>query len=207
MSDIFGKHSGSTYNEGLVDCTSEKDFSERLEKCGAIWNAHEASYAPTSGPQFFNYFIWYKSDTVCHSMRADLRESVGLGCPPDFTTNASETINAMMKRKVNYEESEWPQFSEEIKHFMKQQREEIIRALSGRGQHHWIQQFSHYSVLPSKWAKMGPEQWREIIVQFDKATVKSKRSSPGSTSASTSTLAEEPSEKRLCVSTEESGIT
>ena len=37
LSDIW--HSGSTYNEGLVDSTSEKDFSERLEKCKAIWNA------------------------------------------------------------------------------------------------------------------------------------------------------------------------
>ena len=213
LSDIFGKHSGSTYNEGLVDCTSEKDFSERLEKCRAIWNVREAPYAPTSGPRFFNYFLRYKSDTVCHNMRADLRESVGLGCPPKiFTTNASESINAMMKRKVNYKESEWPQFNEEVKQLVKQQREEIIRALSGRGQYRLIQQFSYYSVLPSKWAKMRPEQRREVIAQFDKALMKSKRSYPGSTSTSVSTstpstLAEEPSEKQLCVSAEESGIT
>ena len=63
LSDIFGKHSGSTYHEGLVDSTLEKDFGERLEKCRAIWNAREA---PTSGPWFSNYFVHYKS--VCHSI-------------------------------------------------------------------------------------------------------------------------------------------
>ena len=36
LCDIFGKHSGSMYNEGLVDCTSDKDFGERLEKCRAV---------------------------------------------------------------------------------------------------------------------------------------------------------------------------
>ena len=55
--------------------------------------------------------------------------------------------------------------------------------------------------------KMRPEQRREVIAQFDKATMKSKRSSSGSTGLSTSTIAEEPSEKQLCVSAEESGIT
>ena len=211
LSDIFGKHSGSTYSEGLVDCASEKDFSERLEKCRAVWNAREAPFAPSSGPRFFNYFLRYKSDVVCHSMRADIRESVGLGCPPKiFTTNASESINAMMKRKVNYKESEWPQFNEEVKELVKQQREEIIRALSGRGQYRLIQQFSHYSVSPSKWIKMRPEQRREVVTQFDKATMKSKRTlPPGSVRASASTLivTEQPSEKKLSVSAEESGIT
>ena len=201
LCDIFGKHSGSMYNEGLVDCTSDKDFGERLEKCRAVWNAREAPYAPTSGPRFFNYFLRYKSDSVCHTMRADLRESVGLGCPPKiFTTNASESINAMMKRKVNYKECEWPQSNEEVKELVKQQREEIIRALSGRGQYRLIEQFSHYSISPSKWAKMRPEQRREVVTQFDKATMKSKRSPPGSTSTptSTSTVIEQLSENHLC---------
>ena len=126
LNDIFGKHSGSTYNEGLVDSTSEEEFNDRLAKCEAVWNAREAPYAPTSGPRFYDYFLRYKSSIVCHNMRKDLRESVGLGSPPRiFTTNVSESINAVMKHKVNYKESEWPQFNEELKQLVKQQREEI----------------------------------------------------------------------------------
>ena len=72
-----------------------------------------------------------------------------------------------------------------------------------------IEQFSHYSVSPSNWAKMRPEQRREVVTQFDKATMKSKRSPPGSipTPTSTSIVTKQPSENHLCVSAKESGIT
>ena len=96
---------------------------------------------------------------------------------------------------MNYKESEWPQFNEEFKEL---QLEEIIRTLSGRGQYRLIQQFSHYSVSPSKWIKMKPEQCRKVITQFDKATKKNKRTMPPGSihaSASTSIVTEQPSEK------------
>ena len=173
ISDIFGKHCGSTYNEGLVDSASEDQFFERLTKCEKIWNAREAPYAPLGGPRFFDYFNRYKSSAVCHSMRRDIRESVGLGSPPvPFTTNASESINALMKRKVNYKESEWPQFNAQMKEVVKQQHEEVVRALSGRGQFKLLPEYSHYSVSATKWAKMKPEQRREVVAKFSKASVK-----------------------------------
>ena len=45
---LFGNRSGSTYNEGLVDCSSVDEFNDRLSKCESVWNAREASYAPQS---------------------------------------------------------------------------------------------------------------------------------------------------------------
>ena len=207
VDDIFGKHTGSTYNEGLVDANSEEEFKDRLSKCEAVWNAREAPYAGARGPQFYNYFLRYKSGVVCHSMRRDLREAVGLGSPPRiFTTNASESINAMMKRKVNYSESEWPQFNEAVKQLVKQQREEIIRALSGRGQYRLAQQFSHYSVSATKWAKMRPEQRREVITQFDKATMRSKRLSSGTSSALASTDCNPSSQLNVCASVQKTVV-
>ena len=119
LSDIFGKHCGSTYSEGLVDATSVQDFNERLAKCEEDWNGHEMPYAPVGGPRFFDYFCRYKSDVVCYTMRKDIRESVHLGSPPEiFTTNASVV----------------------------KQQEEIVRALSGRGQFRLLPLFSHFSV-------------------------------------------------------------
>ena len=210
VSDIFGKYSGSTYSEGLVDSSSEKEFNDRLTKCEAVWNAREAPYASARGPQFYSYFVRYKSAIVCHNMRQDLREAVGLGSPPrTFTTNASESINAMLKRKVNYKESEWPEFNEAVKQLVMEQREEIIRALSGRGQYRLVQQFSHYSVSATKWAKMRPEQRREVITQFDKATMRSRRESVGSSCATSATdfeMQSKQSEGQLCISAEDSGI-
>ena len=63
-----------------------------------------------------------------------------------------------------------------------------------------IQQVLHYSVSPSKRVIMRPKQHREVVAQFDKATMKSKRSPPGSTHALTSNTAEQPFEETLgCV--------
>ena len=99
-----------------------------------VWDLREKPYAPSSRPRFFHYFVQYQADVVKYHMQKDLRESVGLGCPPSsFTTNASESINAAIKRKVDFKESGWPEFNENIKHFVESQREEVIRALSGRG--------------------------------------------------------------------------
>ena len=166
-------------------------------------------------PSFFDYFCSKKADVVRYNMRRDLRESAGLGSPPGiFTTNASESINSMMKRKVSFKESEWPHFNDQVKELVKQQREEVIRALSGRGQYRLSQQFSHFSVSAAKWAKMRPEQRREIIMRFDKGTMKTKQRSSSSGpstifSLSTSEVScgQQSAIRRLSVTAVDSGIT
>lgn len=40
--DIFGKHCGGTYQEGLVDSTNPEDFDTHLENCRSVWTACEA---------------------------------------------------------------------------------------------------------------------------------------------------------------------
>lgn len=55
------------------------------------------------------------------------QEATGIGSPPEiFATNASESINAMLRCKVDYKESEWPAFNEKVKQLAKQQQEEVI---------------------------------------------------------------------------------
>ena len=179
VADIFGKRSGSMYEEDLVDATSPYDFDTRLESCREIWNTREAPYTPSSGPRFHTYFVRYKASAVCYNMRKDLREAAGLGSPAGtFTTNASESVNAAIKRKVEYKESEWPTFNDKIKQLAKQQREEVIRSLSSRGQYRLLPQYLHFGVPTTKWGKMKPDQRSHIVNKFDMATVKSKSSIP-----------------------------
>lgn len=60
-------------------------------------------------------------------MRKDLREAVGLGSPPAiFTTNSSESVNAVLKKKVDYKQHEWPRFNEHLKEVVEGQRDEVI---------------------------------------------------------------------------------
>ena len=118
--DIFGKRVGNTFQEGLVDSSSVEEVDDCLHRFQPIWDARELSDAPVSRPRFYKYFCQYQADVVKYHMRKDLREAAGLGSPPSiFTTNAAESINAAaLKRKVDYKESEWPNFNDHIKQFV-----------------------------------------------------------------------------------------
>lgn len=42
LADVFGKRSGNTYEEGLVDSKDGDDFDAQLDNCEAIWLSREA---------------------------------------------------------------------------------------------------------------------------------------------------------------------
>jgi hypothetical protein len=116
------------YKEGLVDCLSEEEFDVSLQSLKEIWNDYEQPFAPAAGPQFHSYFRRYQAEVVKYHMRKDLREAVGLGSPPNiFTTNISESVNAMIKKKVYYKEQEWPKFNEHLKQLKQEQRDLVMR--------------------------------------------------------------------------------
>ena len=55
---------------------------------------------------FIRWFLSNKLPVIRDTMLKPVREECGLGCPPQpFTTNASESINAILKRKVDYKQS------------------------------------------------------------------------------------------------------
>lgn len=116
ISDIFGRRVGNTYQEGLVDSYCASDFDSCLQNCQDIWNARESSYRRPGQPSFFEYFVQHYAKTISHTMLKDIRTVVGLGSPPAiFTTNASESLNAALKKKMNFKETEWPEFNEAMK--------------------------------------------------------------------------------------------
>ena len=93
-------------------------------------------YTRDGQASFFHYFKTHYSTIIRSTMLKGLRTSVSLGSPPAiFTTNPSESLNAVIKRKVDYKATEWPQFNDQMKQMVEGQREEAIRALSGRGQY------------------------------------------------------------------------
>lgn len=168
IDDIFGKRVGNSFQEGLVSSCSADEVEERLQKLKSIWNTREEAYAPASGPRFHSYFSKHQADVVKYHMRKDLRETTLLGSPPSiFTTNGSESINAAIKRKVNYKESDWPQFNKQVKEFVSHQHEEIVRALSGRGKYCLRPDFSHYGVTAPEWMRMRPDH-KASLTNFQK---------------------------------------
>ena len=132
--NIFGKQCGSVYQEGLVDSEDERSFNSSLENCRNVWIDRETKYLPEGRIPFYDYFVTHYSGVIRRFMLKDLRTAVGLGSPPAiYTTNACESLNAVIKRKVNYKESEWPQFNEQMKELVDRQREEALGFVRSTG--------------------------------------------------------------------------
>ena len=167
LDDVFGKCEGNVRFEGLVDSTSIDDFDKKFEALQECWNGRERPYSGDAGPQFHNHFSRYFAKVVRNHMRKDQRELVGLGSPPTiYTTNASEALNSVLKKGVNFKKTQWPEFVQSVKHLVDAQYEEIVRALSGRGQYRLCEETRHLGVVLEEWNKMRPDQRQRIVQWF-----------------------------------------
>ena len=88
----------------------ENDFDAKVQSLTQSWCSH----AVPSGAhvdQFIDYFVEKKAHIIRKTMICLAREGCGLGCPPDiFTTNVSESINAILTRKVDYKRNQLQEF-------------------------------------------------------------------------------------------------
>jgi hypothetical protein len=221
LADIFGKQCGNTFQEGLIDSKNAVDFHHRLKACKVLWEERDAIL--DDAPSFFDYFNHHYATIISNTMLKDVRTAAGLGSPPSkFTTNASESLNAVIKRKVDYSETQWSLFNDRMKELVFEQRDEVIRAISGRGEYRLCKGYEYLQILPQEWAKMTPDQRKRHIKKFDAAALRIQTShGSGSTqneTASTScSLLSEPccsntplshsiNEKYLSIPCEDSGI-
>jgi hypothetical protein len=90
---------------------------------------------------------------------ASIRFECGLEDPSDiFTTNPSETINALLKHKVEYKRSELPVFIEKVKELVEEQNREVECAVINRGKYQLRKQFKFLEITESKWFSMNQQQ-------------------------------------------------
>ena len=77
----------------------------------------------TCNLQKFDYLVNIKASVIRDTMLYPVTVECGLGCPPDiFTTNASENVNAVLKRKLDYKQSELPQFIDKVEEVIAEQQ-------------------------------------------------------------------------------------
>jgi len=83
---------------------------------------------------FFDWLSQYKVENIVCGMLKPVRREAGLGNPPlPFTTNASESVNAMLKRKVDYKKNELHVFINHLQQVVDEQEKEVERAVISRG--------------------------------------------------------------------------
>ena len=132
VSDIFGSQVGGCHFEGLVDARSDSEFEDGVSALTAKWRClDDQQYGPVG--RFVSWFLTYKKSDIQNGLLRPVRQSAGLGDPPAvFTTNASESINAVLKSKVHYRKSELPVLLDKLKEVIEEQDNEVERAVIGR---------------------------------------------------------------------------
>ena len=169
--EIFGKQIGSTYIAGLVDSQNEDDLFDKLEAKKAEWLKREADNVGVV-PGFFDWFLQYKVEMITSGMLQPLREDAGLGYPPiSFTTNACESLNTVLKRKVNYKKNELPAFVEHLKSLIDEQERELERAVIGRGKYRFKREFQHLQLEEVVWFRMSRDQREKHLKKVAQAQI------------------------------------
>lgn len=103
LDDVFGRKLDTVFQEGLVDCHDSDDYEAKLQES---WRKFEEAGAD----KFINLFMANKAGTIRTTI---LRSVRGLGNPP--STNASESINALLKSKVEYKKHQLPEFIDKVR--------------------------------------------------------------------------------------------
>ena len=169
LDDIFGAKLEGVFIEGLVDASGDDDFQRKLDDVITSWQSYSV---PSSAnmTSFVQWFVTNKSHVICDSMLKPVREECGLGCPPElFTTNASESINAMLKQK----KSELPVFIDKMKELVNEQQKELEKTVIGRGKYQLKKEYQYLQVTESRWFVMTQEQRKTHLSKLQSVVLKS----------------------------------
>lgn len=173
LDDIFGCQQGHVFSEGLVDCKSEEEFSSKLSSLELRWDNIEGAN-PSIQPGFFTWFCTYKVETMKSTMLQPVREEAGLGCPPQtFTTNASETVNSILKCHFQHKSCQLLEFVSKLKDVVDEQEKEVERAVIGRGKYRFKEQYQHLVISEERWFRMTEQQRRKHLQKVASTAVDS----------------------------------
>ena len=178
LGDIFGKQVGAQYIEGLIDAENDQEYENGLQSLIRKWKALDAN---EDGPvcSFTGWFVQYKNAAVKEGLLRPNRQRAGLGDPPSqFTTNASESVNALLKNKMDYKKHELPVFLDKLKEVIDEQERELERAIIDRGKYKFCTDYQYLVKKQSDWfLKMSGVQRETHLKKVAKANLQKKANS------------------------------
>ena len=166
--DIFGDP--QCLQLGLVDVCSKAELINKLNSLEEKWNNLERPFH--SPPGFFEWFQEHSLEVVADCMIRPLREQAGLGSPPTpYYTNDIESKNNILKQHLQRKASQLPEFVENMKALIIEQRSEIEKAVAMYGEYRVVSCHSKLACERQKWFKMSQKQRQNKINQFMKAPI------------------------------------
>jgi len=143
-------------------------------------------------PSFYTLFLANKSEDFCNHTLQGLREDVGLGFPPmPFYTNASESVNALLKETVSYKKQQWALFTNKVKKAVESQQCEMDKAIINSGQYRLCQQYKFLACSEDTWFRMTSSQRLVYIKKLNTCVVHGKSSSSTTQQPSSSVIYED----------------
>ena len=159
--DIFGWKLHSTYYQGLLDSQSSAEFYEKLGALKPKWDSLEKN---KSVLEFHDWVVKYQAEMV-NSMIAPVRESAGLGSPPEqYVQNRVESMNRVLKDTPDYQMT-WVEVNEMLQKIVEDEYIGFERALYG-GDFKLRKEYSKVTVDPQKWHKLSEKRLQAIELAY-----------------------------------------
>ena len=132
-----------------VDCNQ---FDKRTAQLEEKWNR--------IAPGFHVWFLRQKVEVFKKSMIAPIREAAQLGSPPkNYTDNANESANFVLKDWVDFSKNNIPTFIAELRSFTQQNLAEAEQAVYGAGEFCLAEDFKYLEACKNR-------NILNILVQF-----------------------------------------
>ena len=107
---------------------------------------------------------------ISECMSKNTRRNAGMGDPPlPFSTNDSESANAVIKGAVKFKENEMSDFVREMSVLMQQQKDDVESAIFNKGPYQLAPSFRSFFVAETDWFKKRNEQRDRHMEKFHKA--------------------------------------
>ena len=88
---------------------------------GIYWRSH------TKEPVVYRWFVLHIPPIIQNNLHSELLHDLGLG-KEKYTQNHSESLNALVKRYVNFQKQDILQFVNDLEECVKEQQNEVIKA-------------------------------------------------------------------------------
>ncbi len=181
--DVFGEVSEEQHQLGLVDSEDEEDYMAKVASLQDRWDSLELTSrrtlaAESTEPQFHAWFMRYKSEDMCTTKIRNVREKAGLLNEERFYTNTSESINEVLKAKVEFKKCKLNQFVDHMLQLVKRQEKDMRRAVCRVGDWRLHPQYSHLEKSQDEWLAMSSDCKKAYLRKVLTAPLKHKTPEP-----------------------------
>ena len=163
LNDIFG-----TANEKGLIHSSDGDFNTKLKLLQKRWELLEKPYKAT--PVVYRWFALHYAPIIRDNMRSELLHDLGLE-DEKYTQNNSESLNALVKRYVDFKKQDIMKFVNDLEECVREQQNEVNKAAIGLGRWTLSLPYAHLRCTTKDWfGSMSQAEKNDALVSLHESS-------------------------------------